>query len=181
MSASVILTCLWESCHVSPSTSSSGSAFLKSALTVGVETVPGSTQSKCVWTAIKSWVEKSQEEWMNRTMLKIHIRILNRLSFLHFWNSNAIQKANLSGTGRINLNVLDHSSDRRCWKINFQFVAGFPSRPFTSCYLGARSTTFDNSKAEQSVRASVLFCSQVPVHFQTKWRWREEVWEKIMS
>lgn len=151
---------------------SSGSAFLKSALTVSWDSSWEHTV-KMYGLRIKSWVEKSQEEWMDRTMLKIHIRILNRLSFLHFWNSNAIQKANLSGTGRINLNVLDHSSDRRCWKINFQFVAGFLADSFT-CYLGAKYFTFDNSKAEQSVRASCFgFCSRYPVHFQTKWRGEE--------
>lgn len=106
---------------------------------------------------------------MDRTMLKIHIRILNRLGFFLVSEIQMrFRRQILSGTGRINLNVLDHSSDRRCWKINSQFVAGWQT--LTSCYLGARAAHIKYSKSRAISQGKLLYFlfMGVPVHFQTK-------------
>ena len=73
-----------------------------------------------------------------------------------------IQEANLPGTGHINLNVLDHSSDRRCWKINSQFVAGFPAASLLRGIWEPEVFTFDNSKSRAISQGKLLyFCSRV--------------------
>ena len=73
-----------------------------------------------------------------------------------------IQEANLPGTGHINLNVLDHLSDRRCWKINSQFVAGFPADSLLHGIWESEVLSFDNSKSRIISQCKlVYFCSGV--------------------
>lgn len=134
---------------------------LPSLKVLWVETVPGSSQN-VYGLGIKSWVKKSQEEWMDRVELRKHtsilICLLAYISEIQMWFWSQIN------LGQVTLIWMSWTipPGRRYWKINPNLWLVSQQALYFTVSGSQKYSHLITQKAEQSVRGKlVYFCSRV--------------------